>query len=567
MKFSKWQVKGFDRKKAVALVHSGFNPLVAVILASRGITDPDEAKKVLACGMSKVHDPFLLKDMDKAVERIKLAIDRRENVVVFGDYDVDGMTSSCTVADFLRGEGLNCGIYIPGRLDEGYGLNTAAIDGFAAKNVTLVVTVDCGITAIVEAEHAASLGIDVVITDHHECKEVLPEAVAIVDPKRRDCTYPNKNLAGVGVAFKLVCALAGRERFSEIFNRYIELVAMGTVADVMTLSGENRTFVAAGLAALAKTKRPGLRRLLQETGLDRKRINTGSVGFALTPRLNAAGRMGVPTLAVDLIMTHEPEAAAHMAAELCRLNDERRQLVGDIYDEASEMLLTQKVPGPIVLAKKGWYQGVMGIVAARIAEVHRLPTVMICVDDDGVGRGSCRSFGSFQLYHALEACSDLLINFGGHEMAAGITILEKNIPEFTRRLREYYSNLVKIPPEPTLAVDFEVIKPGLLSIENLQAAERSLEPYGNGNPPPVMCIKSADLISLIPVGGGAHTKVKIRKLGESFEGIFFSRRAEELGVYPGDRVDVAFQPQINDFRGRQSVQLLLSDIRYHTEAD
>lgn len=562
MKFENWIIHGFDRDSAVALVRNGLNPLVAVILASRGIDTMDKAAPILEYSLENIHDPFLMRDMDKAVERILTAVERKERVVVFGDYDVDGMTSSCIMYEFLTSLGLECGIYIPGRLDEGYGLNNPAIDIFAEKNVSLIVTVDCGITAVAETLHARNLGIDVIITDHHECKAEIPDAIAVIDPKRTDCTYPNRNLAGVGVAFKVICALAGKDRLEEMLAKYSELVALGTIADVVPVHGENRTLIRNGMEQLAKTKRPGLLRLFKETGLDAKRLTTGSIGFAIAPRLNAAGRMGCPDLSVKLLVTTDSAEADRIAEELCALNNERKNLVTSIFDEASDILEKTKVPGPIILAKRGWYQGVMGIVAARIAEMHMLPTIMICIDENGIGRGSCRSFGRFQLYSALESCSDLLVNFGGHEMAAGLTIKEENIPEFTKRFHEHYHKMIQIPPVPTLHIDLEAKKPGLLSLENLEAAV-VLEPYGNGHPPPLLCIKNAVLTQLLPVGGGAHTKVRINKFGESFDGIFFSKTVQELGVRTGDHVDVAFEPQINDFRGRKSVQMLLMDMKYH----
>lgn len=564
MKFENWIIHGFNRNDAVRLVREGFNPLVAVILAARGITSAQQASQLINCGMSKLCDPFLLTDMDKAVERIKKAVENHEHVVVFGDYDVDGMTSSCVMSEFIRSLGLQCDVYIPGRLDEGYGLNIPAIDSFAENGVSLIITVDCGITAVEETIYAGSLGIDIIITDHHECKSKLPPAVAVIDPKRQDCAYPNHSLAGVGVAFKVVCAIAGEARVPELIEKFGELVALGTIADVVSVRGENRALIKLGMEQLSHTKRPGLHQLLHETGLDVKRLTTGSIGFAIAPRLNAAGRMGQPDLSVKLLSTTNPDEAKKVSDELNSLNHERRSLVTSIFDDAVSIIAKEKVPGPIILAKRGWYQGVMGIVAARISEIHMLPTIMICIDDNGIGRGSCRSFADFQLYSALEACSDLLVNFGGHEMAAGLTINEDDIPEFTKRFQAYYHKQIKIPPVPTLHIDLEVKKPGLLSIENLDAAS-VIEPYGNGHPPPLLCIKDAVLTNITSVGGGAHTKVRINKFGENFDGIFFSKTVRELAVRTGDRVDAAFEPQINEFRGRRSVQLLLADLKRHKD--
>lgn len=559
MRYERWNVHGYSRDTAVALVHSGINPLPAVILASRGFSDADSAAAIFDCSLSGLHDPFLLTDMDKAVQRIRRAVNDREKIIVFGDYDVDGMTSSCVMYEYLKSIGAEVGVYIPGRLDEGYGLNIPALKSFADDGVRLVITVDCGVTAVEEAVRAKELGIDLIITDHHECKSALPDAVAVVDPKRQDCPYPNKNLAGVGVAFKTICALAGTENVPELMATYGELAALGTIADVVPICGENRILTHLGLEQLKNTERPGLQHLLHETGLDTKRITTGAIGFSLAPRLNAAGRMGRPELSVALLGTRDPQEASQIAAELHELNEERRGLVSRIYDEA--LAMAEGIEGPLILSSHDWYQGVMGIVAARIAEVKMVPTITICLDSNGVGRGSCRSYGGFPLYAALEHCSDLLTNFGGHEMAAGITVREENIPALMERFCCYYYKQVTTAPVPSLEIDLEVVKPGLLSLENLSALGM-LEPYGVGNLPPVLCLRNATLTSISSVGNGAHTKIRINKNGESFDCIFFSCTVQELGVRPGDRIDIAFEPQINEFRGRRSVQLLLADVKF-----
>ena len=563
MVYDRWKINGYDRDDAVRLTDSGINPLIAVILASRGVTDAERAGRFLDTGLTAVLDPFGMQGMEAAAARVRRAIDEREHVVVFGDYDVDGMTASCLLAGFLRKKGLDCEIYIPCRLEEGYGVNSNAIDDFARRGVSLVITVDCGVTANEEAAHAAALGIDMIITDHHECRDELPDAVAVVDPKRRDCTYVNKSLAGVGVAFKLVCAVEGQDRLEELLDEFGDLLAIGTIADVVPVTGENRAFIRYGLEAVEKRKRPGLLHLLRECGLEGRPLNTGNVGFALAPRINAAGRMGRTVLSTDLLMTDDPAEAERLAAELCELNMERRSLVTDIYDEALEMLEKEPADGPIVLAKEGWFQGVVGIVAARLAERFCVPAILISLDGDGFGRGSCRSYGGFRLYPALEHCSGLLDNYGGHEMAAGLTVAEENVPAFRKALCEYYRENVTTPPVPTLNIDLEVIKPALLSFRNVSALAL-LEPYGNGHPSPSLCIMDASLASVTAIGGGSHVKLRIAFGGETFECIFFSHSPESLGVTVGDRVDIAFSPQINDFRGRQSIQLMLIDIRPHT---
>ena len=566
MKFVDWVIRGYDRAAAVTLSRSGINPLVSVFLASRGFTTVEAAQAFLRDDIHCIGNPFLLKDMDIAVERIRCALRDGERIAVYGDYDVDGMTASCLLADYLRAQGADFEIYIPGRMDEGYGVNNSALDALASRGITLVITVDCGITAVDEAEYARGLGIDLVITDHHECKETLPAALAVIDPKRRDCPYPNKALAGVGVAFKLVSALESARDIESLLLQYGDFVAIGTIADVMPISEENRLLIRRGLHALNKKSRPGLRRLMRETCVERHSINTAAIGFALAPRLNAAGRMGRTSLTVDLLLTENEAEAEQLTLELCSLNNERRQMESGIFEEAIALLIENPPPkGPVVLQSRGWFQGVMGIVAARIAEQYLFPAIMISVDDDGVGRGSCRSFGSFKMYSALERCGDLLDNFGGHEMAAGLTIHESKIDVFRKRIHAYYHETIKIPAVPTLRLDFEVIKPDLLAFENVAALERT-EPFGNGFLPPFLCMKGVVLTAVVPVGGGKHTKLRILKSGRNFDCICFGRSTEDLDVAEGDVVDVAFDPQINEYRGWRNVQLHIIDIRRHDDA-
>jgi single-stranded-DNA-specific exonuclease len=564
MKFVDWVINGYDRAAAVDLSRSGINPLVSVYLTCRGITTVADAQQFLSDNLNAILDPFQMKDMDVAVGRIRRAMETDEKIAIYGDYDVDGMTASCLLASYFRSKGVRYEIYIPGRMDEGYGVNAPALDLLSSHGVSLVITVDCGITAHQETEYARSLGLDIIITDHHECKEELPGAVAVIDPKRHDCDYANNSLAGVGVAFKLVCALESGADLEWLLMTYGDLVAIGTIADVMPVIGENRTLIRRGLAALNKKSRPGLRRLLREAFVERRDINTATIGFVLAPRLNAAGRMGRTNLTINLLLTECEEDAAQLTYELCNLNNERRQLESGIFDEAFAALLQNLPKGPVVLANRGWHQGVMGIVAAKVAEQFFFPAIMISIGEDGVGRGSCRSFGNFRLYTALEKCSDLLDNYGGHEMAAGLTISEANIEEFRRRICDYYHETVKIPTDPVLRLDFEVTKPELLTLENLTALERT-EPFGNGFLPPFLCMNNVYLQSVIPIGGGKHTKLRVVKNGRFFDCICFNRSAEDLGVVEGMTIDIAFEPVVNEYRGWRNVQLHIIDIRTLSE--
>jgi len=560
MRSENWEIGGFDRAAAVDFCRQGINPLVSVLLTSRGISQIDKARVFLGDGPSEIHDPFLLTDMDKAVSRISAAVENGERIAVYGDYDVDGMTSSALLALWLRSKNADYETYIPGRLGEGYGLNRTALETLKSHGIGLVITVDCGITAIDEAEYARSLNLGLVITDHHECRAELPEADAVVDPKRPDCNYPNKALAGVGVAFKLVCALEGVADFSEMFSRYGDLVAIGTIADVMHVLGENRELIRRGLFALNNGPRPGILRLLQEVGVEPGKVSSAIVGFTIAPRLNAAGRMGKPDLSVELLLSDSSKDSESLVIELCRLNSERRSLELEIFEEAAAMLPEFNPDEPVILARRGWFQGVTGIVAAKMAERYQVPAVIISIDDDGIGRGSCRSYGGFGLYDALRSCEDILNNYGGHEMAAGVTVAEEKIDELRRRLISRYRDSVMVAPKPGLHLDFEVEKMELLTVANIEALER-LEPFGSGNPSPCLCIRGAVIASIQSIGAGKHTRLRIEKADKSMDCVFFSMPFEELGVSEGMLVDVAFEPQINEFRGRSDVQLHMIDIR------
>ena len=560
MRFRNWEIGGFDRDAAVEFYRKGINPLVSVFLASRGITDLESARVILGDVPTDIHDPFLITDMDKAVARISDAVEKGERIAIYGDYDVDGVTSCVLLALWLRSKGAEYEIYIPGRLGEGYGLNCSALDTLKTRGVNLVITVDCGITAIEEARYARSIGLGIVITDHHECRQDLPEADAVVDPKRPDCGYPHKALAGVGVVFKLVCALEHGASINEMLRRYGDLVAIGTVADVMPVVGENRELIRRGLRIMNDDPRPGLLRLLRETYPDRGKITTATIGFTIAPRLNAAGRMGQTELSVNLLLTDDDADAERLTTDLCRLNSERRKLEFEIYEEAIALLPEPSPDGPIVLAQRGWFQGVTGIVAAKMAELHLLPAIIISIDEDGIGRGSCRSYGTFGIFGALQSCEDILIDYGGHEMASGVTIAEENIDELRQRIKEYYHKKVEAEPIPGLKIDFEVEKPELLAIKNVESFEL-LEPFGYGNPPPNLCIRNALLTAVYSIGAGKHTRFKIEKSGKILDCIYFSMPSEKLEVCEGMLIDVAFDPQINEFRGHTSVQLHVLDVR------
>ena len=560
MSYAKWNIPRRAPEVPEALRSAGYTPLLAGLLCVRGLGDAAAARAFLEPEETAFSDPFALRDVDKAVARLRLAVETGEHVAVYGDYDVDGITSGCMMTAYLRGKGLTCELYIPNRMEEGYGVNAAAIRALAAKGVTLIVTVDCGVTTVEETALAGQLGVEMIVTDHHECREILPPAVAVVDPKRPDDTEAGRDLAGVGVAFKLLCALEGDAE--AVLDRCADLVAVGTVADVMPLVGENRRIVRRGLKKLETDPLPGLKALMEEAGMGDggKKPGAASIGFALAPRLNAAGRLGKVETASALLLTDDPAEAAETAAELCRLNKERQALETKIWQEAVALLGDERPDAPIVLAAEGWHQGVIGIVASRLTEAYGVPAVMICLDGED-GKGSCRSCGGFNLFEALSACAEHLEGFGGHALAAGLTVKRENIPA----LRDALDALYRARPGefvPALDIDLLVEGPEMLTMESVEDLER-LEPCGAGNPRPLLCLRNALVAELTPIGGGKHARLRLEKFGVSYEAVFFGKAAEELGLRRGDRADAAFTPQINLFRERKSVQLLLTDLRPH----
>ena len=558
MSDTKWNIPAGKTEIPEELLEAGYSPLLAAVLNVRGLKTTEDALRFLENDELLLGDPLMLADMPEAVMRLTRAIAARERIAVYGDYDVDGITSSCMLTDYLRSKGVECELYIPNRLDEGYGVNTDAIDALRDRGVSLIVTVDCGVTTVEEAAYASGLGIDMIITDHHECREELPEAIAVVDPKRGDCNYPSHDLAGVGVAFKLLCALEGSA--APVLERYADLVAVGTIADVMPLVGENRYIVKCGLEKLQNDPRPGFRALIEEAGLGEKKITATNVGFTLAPRLNASGRLGQVESATKLLLADSARKAACFASDLCQLNRDRQALETDIWQQAQEMLGDAAPDAPIVLAREGWHQGVIGIAASRLTEAYGVPAIMICLDGDK-GKGSCRSCGGFNLFEALSACSELLEGFGGHTLAAGLTIRRENIDAFRSAMAEYYRAHPGTDVS-TLDIDLCVDSPELLNMACVEDLAL-IEPCGAGNPRPQLCLLGARLSDLIPIGGGRHLRLQLEKFGRSFEAVFFNRSAEELGLRVGDSIDAAFYPQINEFRGRRSVQLLMNAVRPH----
>lgn len=566
MKMKRWVTAKPNLENVRSLARScGFTPLAAAALCARGIDTPERAQAFLETDPAKLYDPFALPDMRQAVQTVQQAIAQGEQIVVFGDYDVDGVTSTCVLTRMLRTLGANVRHYIPDRLSEGYGLSVSAMDTLAAQGAKLIITVDSGVSAFEEIAHARALGVNVVVTDHHECREELPDANAVVNPKRLDSTYPFSELAGVGVTFKLVCALAGAERQQEMLETYGDLVALGTVADVMPLVGENRILVAAGLYHMAETRNLGLSMLLRESGQHGKKLTASTISFILAPRINAAGRLGHADMAAELFLTDDPHRAQTLAAALCEQNKQRQTTENEILLQALQKLRREYDPledQVIVLAGENWHHGVIGIVSSRICDRYSCPTVLIALEE-GIGKGSGRSVKGFNLYEALRDSADLLERFGGHELAAGLTIRQENIPAFKQNMMAWAKEHVD-PKElmPLLHIDCP-IAPELITLEAIEGLD-VLEPFGMGNPQPIFSMHDLLVEEITPISSDRHVRLTLSKDGIPYTAMLFGTGQGGCGFAQGNYVDAAFCLEVNEYRGHKSVQMVIKDIQLST---
>ncbi|MBP5237756.1 MAG: single-stranded-DNA-specific exonuclease RecJ [Clostridia bacterium] len=559
-----WFVSETDKRKEESLsVSLGISRLTARVLVARGYDTPDSARGFLSKSDLCLHDPMLLKDMDKACERIKKAIDENQSVCIYGDYDVDGVTSTTALYLYLTGRGARCRCFIPERLSEGYGLNKAAI-GDIARDTDLIITVDTGITARDEIEYARSLGVDVIVTDHHNCREELPDACAVVNPRREDCDYPFKALAGVGVVFKLLCALEGDSE--KIFEEYADIVAIGTVADVMPITDENRLIVDKGLKQLADTRRVGLRALMDCTGVGesngKKKVFTSTVGYVLAPRLNAAGRIASARKSLDLLLETDYEKAKAMATELCEINVCRQTTEQRIYKEATQMIGAFRGDRySYILHSDNWHQGVVGVVASKISERYSLPAILFSFDGD-IGKGSGRSVKGLNLTDLLAECSDLLIEYGGHELAAGLSIERRNLDAFIERFeklsREKLEHIDTIQP---LNIDCELYFDEITS-EN--AAElQLLEPFGLTNAVPQFIVRGVTISEITPISADKNIRIKLRdrRTRREVNAVYFGMSHCEFPFVRGDECELACTLGLNEYRGVVSPQLLVRAVR------
>ncbi len=564
----KWILRDVDEAVCKRLQEQlGVLPLTAKLLSNRGLDSAEKVKAFLRKDDLPLHDPYLLKDMDKAVARIRQAIDRKERVCIYGDYDVDGVTSTMMLFSYLTERGVQCEYFIPDRISEGYGLSLPVIKRMVGC-VDMIITVDTGITAIEEARYAKEQHIDMVITDHHSCREILPDAVAVVNPHREDCSYPFKNLAGVGVVFKLLCAVDGDTQ--GICDRYADIVAIGTIADVMPIVDENRRIATMGLKKLETVRSPGILALMRHSGMIKhgqqvKKITSSTVGYVLAPRINAAGRIASASRAVELLATEDELKADRIAEELCETNKLRQMMEQEIYEQALEQIRKSCSDDCFfVLGSDGWHQGVIGVVASKIAEKYSLPCILFSFDGE-IAKGSGRSIKGFSLMDALASCGDLLTEYGGHELAAGLSIRRDKIDEFRSRINAYASQYLtktdaSLPLEIECKVDFSDIT--MKGIEEMQ----TLEPFGLQNPQPVLMMKRVAISDLVPLSGGKHYKFKLRPgnkkygSGEEISAIWFSVPAD-MKLSEGNICDAVFTADINEYMGQRFPQVTIKALR------
>lgn len=558
----KWEVRPLDKERAAAFAQTyGVPFFLAMLMNIRGLDDAAHLREFLGEG-EPLSDPFLLKDMDKAAARITRAVDNMEKIAVYGDYDADGVTSTAMLYSYLETRGADVIFYIPQREGEGYGMNMGAVEYLKEQGVSLIVTVDNGISSVQEVARANELGIDVVVTDHHRPQEILPDAVAVVDAYRPDDTSPYKHFSGVGIAFKLLMALEdGAGDVEDLLEAYSDLAAIGTIGDIVPLTGENRTLIRAGLERLSQSDRPGVQALLENAGIAGKALTSTNVAFTLVPRINATGRMGAPERAVRLLISGYEEEAEVLSEEICADNEERRRVEAEIAEAAfadieAKGYMKDRV---VVVDGENWHHGVIGIVASRVTERCGKPC-MIISRGETEAKGSGRSIEGFSLFEAICACGDLLIKFGGHPMAAGITLKPENIEAFRKRINQYAAEHFPQMPTQTVTLDCK-LNPAALSVSMAQSLTQ-LEPFGNGNPQPVFGLFNMELSNVTPVGGGGHLRLTLEKNGAVITAMRFNTKPEELPYRIGDKIDLAVQLEAREFRGQPSLTVIVRDMKF-----
>ena len=558
----KWECIELDNEKIknVEKIENeyGISNLLAKILVNRNLTKKEDIDLFLKPTRHDFHNPYLMPDMALAVDRIIKAMNNKEKILIYGDYDVDGITSITVVKNFLLERGANVTQYIPNRLNEGYGLNKDAIKKISDDGVNLIITVDCGISGIEEVDYANSLGLEVIVTDHHEVGEILPNAIAVIDAKRKDSTYPFRELAGVGVGFKLIQAIAQRLQLEEKeYLKYLDIVCIGTISDIVPLVDENRVIAKLGLKLVEVTKNVGLKALLEASGY--KKIDSFTVSFGLAPRINACGRMGKEKEALNLFLTQDENEAKKIALRLNEYNKERQDIEKRIYEDAVNKIEKSETDKQVlVLGSENWHHGVIGIVASKITDLYFKPSILICFEEDE-GKGSGRSIPGFDLYESLTNCSENLEKFGGHSMAVGVTLKKENFEKFKEEFEKYAQNSNICDIIPIIKIDEEIT----LEDINIKAVEElnMLEPFGEANKMPLFMYKNLKIHSIRTLSEGKHIKLTLKDNNFYIDSIGFNlgHLAEEYQI--GDKVDVVGSLEINRFNGRESVQINLKDLR------
>ena len=555
----KWQICEVDKEKVEKLKSKyGISELLATILVNKNITTQKEIEEFLNPTRNDFFDPFLINDMDIAVERIRKAIETQEKVIIYGDYDVDGITSITVLKSFLKDVGLDVDYYIPNRLEEGYGLNKNAIDEIAKNKYTLMITVDCGISAIEEVNYANSLGIEVIVTDHHEPGEELPKALAVIDNKRKDSKYPFRELAGVGVAFKVSQALAQSMNVKEENLKYLDIVCVGTISDIVPLISENRVITKLGIKLLKQTRNTGLKAIINSSGYSQ--INSTTISFGVAPRINACGRMGKAEQALKLLLSKDIYEVNKLTQELNNYNRERQEIEKEIFESVLNKIEQNNLDKnrTIVVGGEGWHHGVIGIVSSKITEKYFKPSILLSFEEDGTGKGSGRSIPGFDLHEALMKCENCLEKFGGHSMAVGLTLKKDKFEQF-------YEEFEKVAKEnktenivPIINVDakIELNEIDKTVVEDL----KQLEPFGEANKMPVFALKNIRIDSIRALSEGKHLKLTLRDNNQIINAIGFNigELANEYKI--GDKVDLAGVLEINTFNGIDNLQINIKDI-------
>ena len=555
----KWECYNLDNEKVEELVKKRhITNLLASILVNRGIIDGEKINVFLNPTRKDFYNPFLMPDMEIAVKRIVKAIENKEKIMIYGDYDADGITSITVLKKYLNEIGLKTGEYIPNRLNEGYGLNKDAISKIYNDGYKLMITVDCGISGLEEVDYANSLGMEIIITDHHEPAEKLPEAIAVIDAKRKDNKYPFNQLAGVGVVFKLIQAISTELKLEEKeYLKYLDLVCIGTISDIVPLVDENRVIAKLGLKLIEKTKNIGLKTLLNIADL--KKIDSNAISFGVATRINACGRMGFQEEALQLFLTEDSGEATKIAKRLVQFNQERQAKEKQIFEEVIEKIeKDDKDKKCIVLAEENWHHGVIGIVASKITEIYYKPSILICLEGDK-GKGSGRSVPGFDLYTALTKCSDYIEKFGGHSMAIGITIKKENFEKLKEAIEKYAqeSNISDIMP--IINIDKEINLKNI-NIEEVKSLEL-LEPFGEGNKMPLFLLRNLKIDSIRALSGGKHLKLTLKQDNNIVDAIGFNMGDLSKEYLLGDKVDVVGTIEINSFGNKENIQINLKDIR------